>query len=142
MAPSTPPPPKQAGLAALTMAALGEEGAKSTTDPRIMERVVEGERENVAIRVQADDILVKRRVRKRRNREEWAKLWSSTVMSYRQRNPIIKMQRMKEDSRRHHMAATRQSAKAHRVMNQSSVTIKANRLRMTVRVNLVLSHAH
>jgi hypothetical protein len=134
MAPSTPPPPKQAGLAALTMAALEVEGAKSTTDPRIMERVVEGERENVAMRVQADDILVsKRRVKKRKDREEW-KLWNSTVMSYRQGNPIIKM---RNEGVITYMAA-RQSAKA-RVMNKSSVTIKALGLRMTVRVNLILS---
>lgn len=102
------------------MAALDVEGAKSTTDPRIMESVVEGERENVAMRVQADDILVsKRRVEKRKDREEW-KLWNSTVMSYRQGNPIIKM---RNEGVITYMAA-RQSAKA-RVMNQSSVTIKA-----------------
>lgn len=80
------------------MAALDVEGAKSTTDPRIMESVVEGERENVAMRVQADDILVsKRRVEKRKDREEW-KLWNSTVMSYRQGNPIIKMQRRRHNN--------------------------------------------
>jgi hypothetical protein len=63
-----------------------------------MESVVEGERENVAMRVQADDILVsKRRVKKRKDREEW-KFWNSTVMSYRQGNPIIKMQRAKASS--------------------------------------------